>query len=175
VQPNSAGTGTLALGGTYQQWNGSLHPVADLTQSIGLSNLRVAEMYGQHYYSYNGDYRSDLVAGTLTGNRIHSLPDASGSVVVTASVSHDYSGGTTAWTMTAAEAGASFFTVTNASGGVDAIFPATVPGKQFTVYNNSGRAITFKVTGQTGSATTDGKYSIWIMNALDCVKIYEQP
>jgi len=92
-----------------------------------------------------------------------------------ASPSHDYSAGTTAWTMTELEAAANFFTVTNAGGAADAVFPRAVPGKRFVVYNNSGAAITFKVTGQTGSAVATGKYATFIMNATDCVEIYEQP
>lgn len=91
------------------------------------------------------------------------------------SASHDYGAGTTAWTMNTLEAGATLFTVTNASGAADAVFPLAAAGKQFTVYNNSGQVITFKVSGQTGAATTNGKYSVWTMDATDCVKIYEQP
>lgn len=98
-------------------------------------------------------------------------PDAPSSSAAT----HDYAAGTTAWTLTASEAAATLFTVTNASGAADAVFPAAKPGWSFTVYNNSGQAITFKVTGQTGAATTNGKYSVWTMNATDCVKILEQP
>jgi hypothetical protein len=95
--------------------------------------------------------------------------------VLNNSASHSYAAGTTAWTMTAAEAAASLFTVTNAGGAANAVFPAAFAGKQFTVYNNSGQTITFKVTGQTGAATTNAKYSTWTMSATDCVKIYEQP
>jgi hypothetical protein len=94
---------------------------------------------------------------------------------IQAAVSHDYAAGTTAWAMTASEALASLITVTNAGGAADAVFPAALPGKQFTVYNNSGAAITVKVSGQTGAATANGKYSVWTMSTTDCVKIYEQP
>jgi hypothetical protein len=89
--------------------------------------------------------------------------------------SHDYGAAAVAWTMTKAEATANLFVVTNASGAADAVFPVAQRGKQFSVYNNSGAAVTFKVQGQTGAATTNGKYSTWTMNATDCVKIYEQP
>lgn len=91
------------------------------------------------------------------------------------SSSHDYAAGTTAWTMTALEADADCFIVTNASGAADAVFPAARLGKNFTVYNNSGQAITFKVSGQTGAASTNAKYSVWTMSATDCVLVYEQP
>jgi hypothetical protein len=92
-----------------------------------------------------------------------------------ASASHDYSAGSAAWSMTTQEALGSLFTVTNAGGAADAVFPVVVPGKSFSVYNNSGQAVTFKVAGQAGAATTTGKYSTWTMNATDCVLIYEQP
>jgi hypothetical protein len=89
--------------------------------------------------------------------------------------SHSYASGHVAWTMTAAEAAASFFTVTLADAGADAVFPAAVPGKMLVWYNNSGQSIQVKVTGQAGVATTNGKYAILIMNAVDVVKVYEQP
>jgi len=92
-----------------------------------------------------------------------------------ASPSHDYGAAAVAWTMTELEAAANFFTTTNAGGAADAVFPRAVPGKQFVVYNNSGAAITFKVTGQSGSAVATGKYATFIMNATDCVEIYGQP
>lgn len=111
----------------------------------------------------------------LPADYTHTLAPITGTTVVSALVCHDYSAGTTAWTMTPTEAAASLFTVTNAGGEVDAVFPAAVPGKQFTVCNNSGQTVTFKVSGQTGAATTVGKYSIWTMSATDCVLIYEQP
>jgi parallel beta-helix repeat protein len=126
--------------------------------------------------SDNGtNYVRQQAPAALAGNVTATWPEATGTVAVSNAASHNYAAGTTAWTMTAAEASATLFTVTNASGGADAAFPAAVAGKQFTVYNNSGQAITFKVTGQAGAASTNAKYSIWTMSATDCVKIYEQP
>lgn len=98
-----------------------------------------------------------------------------GLVVENNSVNHDYQGSTAAWMMTESEAAASLFTVTNAGGAAEAVFPAAVPGKQFTVYNNSDVAVTFEVNGGVGAVSLKGKYSIWVMNATDCVKVFEQP
>lgn len=110
-----------------------------------------------------------------TADNTVTIPDAGGTVTLTSASSHDYSAGTDAWVMTTDEAGATLFTVTNAGGAADATFPAALAGKIFVVYNNSGAAITFKVSGQTGSAVTDGKYAIFVHSATDCVEIYEQP
>jgi hypothetical protein len=95
--------------------------------------------------------------------------------LATDSSSHSYGSGTTAWTMTYPEASATRFTVTLAGGAVDAVFPVVVPGKMFTVYNNSGQTVTFKVTGQTGFAVANGKRAIGQFNSTDCEEIYEQP
>lgn len=89
---------------------------------------------------------------------------------------HDYGGAAVAWTMTINEASASLFTVTNANGAADAVFPTTMVQKEpFTVYNNSGFAITFKVSGQAGSSVANGKRALFIIDGTDCREIYEQP
>lgn len=88
---------------------------------------------------------------------------------------HDYASGTTAWTMTTDEASCNHFVVTSAGGAADAVFPAAKQGKRFSIFNNSGAAITFKVTGQTGSAVATGKYADFTMSTTDCVELYEQP
>jgi len=92
-----------------------------------------------------------------------------------AAVSHDYAAGTTAWNLTSIEAFASLLTVTNASGAADAVFAKAIPGKMFWVYNNSGQAITFKVSGQAGVAVANGKRAILGMDATDVRELYEQP
>jgi len=113
--------------------------------------------------------------GDTTTNRTLTVPETGGPVVVAAAVSHNYGGAAVAWTMTAAEAAGTLFTVTNANGAADAVFPAAVPGKSFTVTNTSGHAITFKVAGQAGSSVANGKKAIFVMSATDCVELYEQP
>jgi hypothetical protein len=50
-----------------------------------------------------------------------------------------------------------------------------MPDATGAVNNNTDYAITFRVAGRSGAGTTPGEYSIWTMNATDCVPIYEQP
>lgn len=91
--------------------------------------------------------------------------------------SHSYASGTTAWTMTITEASARLITVTSAGGAADAVIPLAMRGSghSFIVYNNSGQAITFKVSGQTGSAVANGKRALFVIDSTDCREIYEQP
>jgi hypothetical protein len=100
------------------------------------------------------------------GAIVHAIPTVA---------SHSYGSKAAAWEMTAWEAAASLFIVTSAGDVADANFPVAVPGKQYTVYNNSGQTITFKVAGETGHGVANGKYAVAIMNEDDCVEIYEQP
>jgi len=88
---------------------------------------------------------------------------ALGTPVASSYASHDYGNGSTAWTMTAEEATATLFLVSNANGGANAVFPAAVPGKQFTVVNSSGQTITFRVGSHGGVAvSTSGKKSLFM-------------
>lgn len=156
----------VGIDGTYTQ---------DFTVSNNVAPATVAS------YSMAGGASTGYLAfgnrtlGDNAANRTLSLAAVSGPVVVAAAVSHSYGGAAVAWAMTTAEAAGTLFTVTNAGGAADAVFPVVVPGKMFTVTNASGQAITFKVSGQTGAASATGKYSSWVMNGTDCVKIYEQP
>lgn len=92
-----------------------------------------------------------------------------------AAATHDYAAGVVAWTMTAAEALATDFTTSNASGAVDAIFPAVQPGKIFAFANNTGQVQTVKVTGQAGITIATGKTAVCRFGTADVVEIYEQP
>lgn len=91
-------------------------------------------------------------------------------------VSHDYSGGSSDWTLTDVEAAANEFSTTNAGGAVNMIFPRAQPGKGlFVVANGSGSTQTVKVIGQTGITIANGKTSILRFSATDVVEVYEQP
>jgi len=153
-----------------------IHTTANTTYDFSGTNLR-----GNGGIDWTAPTNSVLTvysSGTVKYCLIESgatWPSATGTVAVSNAASHNYAAGTTAWTMTDAEAAATLFTVTNAGGAADAVFPSAVAGKQFTVYNNSGAAITFKVSGQVGSAVATGKYAIFTTNATECVEIYEQP
>jgi hypothetical protein len=155
------------LGGSI--FNGSTTGKLTMSGGDGSGYGGTLNLYGESHATKPNTI--ELISGTATAT----MPPATGTVAVSNAVSHNYKSAADPWSMTAAEAAGSLFTVTSASGPADAVFPAAVAGKQFTVYNNSGQAITFKVTGQTGAATTNAKYSVWTMNTTDCVKVYEQP
>ncbi len=157
-----------------------------VVQAVGnrFVSLYRAIRYGRVYAYANvidacTDGVSDLDVGSSvsynTSPSVTTSPGATGTILTAAAVSHNYGAAHADWTMTANEAAASLFTVTNASGPAGATFPAAVPGKQFSVYNNSKAEITFRVGRQPGAVSMPGKYSIWVMNASDCVKIVEQP
>lgn len=62
---------------------------------------------------------------------------------------------------------ASYYAVTNAGSGATTInWPAVLPGVVFTVWNNSGQACTFKVTGKTGISVANGKRAILAMDSV---------
>lgn len=119
-------------------------------------------------------YKTVITPTDPTADRTITIPDASGTLVLNGTASHDYAGAAEAWTMTAAEAQASFVTVTNANGAIDAVLPAAIPGKVWVVYNNSGQTLTFKVTGQAGATLATGKYGVYVGTAADLHEIYEQ-
>lgn len=81
-------------------------------------------------------------------------------------VSHNYGAAAADWNLNAAETAGSVFSVTNASGSANAIFPAVIPGKKFVVNNGSGAAITFKVSGKTGIAVANAKAALLFMDSV---------
>lgn len=82
--------------------------------------------------------------------------------------------GGTDWNLTGAEPETDHFRLTGATaGGLNVTFPAPIYGKRFTVSNGSGQDITIRVGAGAGGTATNGRYSIWVGNATDCVKIAE--
>lgn len=110
-----------------------------------------------------------------TADRTVTIPDASGTVDLLSAATHNYAGAAVAWTMTTAEAQATFVSVSNANGAVDAVLPAATAGKTHFVYNNSGQVLTFKVTGGAGGTIATGKYALYVDNGTDVIELYEQP
>ena len=80
--------------------------------------------------------------------------------------SHSYGAAAADWALTPSETAWSVYSVTNASGSANAIFPAYIPGKVFVVNNGSGQTITFKVTGKTGIAVANGKAATLFMDPV---------
>jgi len=155
----------------------SIGRTATFHSGIYVKNSRTSSGYIDMYEdSDNGsNYYRQIAPSTADSNGVATWPEATGTVVVASASSHSYGSGTTAWSMTKAEAAGTLFTVTLASGPADAVFPAAVAGKMYTVYNNSGQTITFKVSGHTGHSVATAKYAIGVMNTTDCVELYEQP
>ena len=120
------------------------------------------------------DYETTLAITDPTADRTVTVPDATGEVKLRATAAHDYAGGATAWTLTAAEAACSFLTPTNANGGVIAQLGSAIPGGLWVIYNATGQTLTFKVSGQTGATLANTKYGLYTCGAADIVEIWEQ-
>lgn len=123
---------------------------------------------------------ADAYEGTLTltdptADRTFTFPDATGTVDLLSAASHNYGAAAVDWTLTTAEAQATYIAVSNANGAVNAILPAATAGKQHFIYNNSGQTLTFKVTGGTGGTVATGKYALYIDNGTDVIELYEKP
>lgn len=110
-----------------------------------------------------------------TAARTITLPNATGTVKLNCTATKDYGGGAADWTLDVAENQCSFITVSNASGGVNALLPSAVPGQVYLVYNGSGQTLTVKVTGQAGGTIANGKYALYAAHASDVVEVWEQP
>lgn len=81
-------------------------------------------------------------------------------------------GALTSLTLLPWQTAGSYFTVGTASGGAVTVnFPAAMPGNTFTVFNNSGQNVTFKVTGQTGVLVATGKRAILVSGAVDIARV----
>jgi hypothetical protein len=121
-------------------------------------------------------WRQQIGWAVSTTDYLFSVTGDSGGVLDYLSVTaHNYGAAAADWTMTAAEAMATYITVTNASGAVNALLPAAMDGKLRVVYNNSGQVLTFKVSGGTGGTIANGKRAVYADNGTDVIEIYEQP
>lgn len=120
-------------------------------------------------------YTGTITNADLTAARTYTLPDATGTVNLLCTATHDYGAAAVDWTLTAAEAACSAISVTNANGAVNAILPSATPGKLRTVINGSGQTLTFKVTGQTGGTVATAKWALYTTIAADVAEVYELP
>lgn len=114
---------------------------------------------------------------TFKGTISTAAPNAAGTIGTNCVVSHNHGTVAGTYTLTAAENQCSYFVFTNFSSTTTSavIKPASTPGKHQTVYNNSGKTLTFKVTGQTGATIANGKKALYVDNGTDVVEIYEIP
>lgn len=57
------------------------------------------------------------------------------------------------------------------SGATTVVWPGAFPGHVFVVYNHSGQAVTFKVTGKTGISVADTKRALLVCEAADIARV----
>ena len=114
---------------------------------------------------YQGGTKLTQTAAQLNGVQ----PSITDPNVVETITSHDYAAGTTAWTLSAAEALKGLFKATNAGGAVDMIVPATV--KRYTLINGSGEAVTVKTAAGTGIAIANAKSAIVLCDGTNVIRL----
>ncbi|MCX5824427.1 MAG: hypothetical protein NTY86_13210 [Deltaproteobacteria bacterium] len=159
-----------------------LNDAAVMISTLTTNNVDVANsVWGvSNGLAFGGSSGADGFETTLTvtdptADRTVTIPNATGTVNLNCTATHDYGGAAVAWTLTAAEAQCGFVTATNANGAVDALLPAAIPGKTYTVNNGSGQVLTFKVTGQTGGTIANAKWGFYTTLAADVAEVYELP
>lgn len=162
-------TAALDFGGTTNYTSVSSAGVITTFGSAKLDLISTTPIILEGATANTNQYTITVVDPTAA--QVVTIPDTTGTIPVNSATTHDYGAATANWAMTATEAGASYFTVTNAGGAANATFPACVPGKIFGVYNGSGQAITFLVSGQAGTSITNAKKVVCAMNATDVVEI----
>ena len=87
-------------------------------------------------------------------------------------VTHDYNSAAVDWNLSDAELGASVLAVTNASSGVNAVFPiGTVYENTYLVDNQSGQALKLLVSGATGITIASTKRAFVWRNNTDIIRI----
>jgi hypothetical protein len=84
--------------------------------------------------------------------------------------SHDFSGGTSDWTLSASEDNSLILDVTNSGGATNINAPATA-GKMYILRNETGSNCTILVSGQTGVAVATNKTAIVKCNGTDYERV----
>jgi hypothetical protein len=179
IQVTNAGTGK-DINGTGNTWSvdkAGLGTFVGVT-STGVVTLTGAVLAGASPLIFEGatadDYETTLAVTDPTADRTVTLPDASGTVVLAGTASHDYGAAHADWTLSAAEQGVTYISVTNADAGVNALLSAAVPGRCWFIKNGSGQVLTFKVTGQTGGTIANNKRAFYCSDNVDVYEIWEQ-
>ncbi len=83
---------------------------------------------------------------------------------------HDFESASVAWTLSATEKESRFLYVSAAADGAVIIGPSET-GRIYTLYNNSGQAITLKKSGGTGISIANGKVATLIYATNDYVRV----
>ena len=172
---------TTTDGGIYLDANGAVNgditiDAADVITLITPDPIVIQG--GTNVISFDGTtagtYVTNLTITDPTATRTVTIPDATGTVRLRGTATHDYAGGAVAWTLSVDEAECSFITCSNANGAVIAQLPATAPGMSYLVYDGTGQTLTFKVTGGSGGTIANGKYAMYAGHATDVVEVWEQ-
>lgn len=120
-----------------------------------------------------GDAADNMVledtAQTLT-NKTMTSPVLNSPDVTFGVSSHDYSGGTSDWTLSASEDNSLILTVTNSGGATNINAPAT-EGKCYIVSNGTGSNCTILVSGQSGVTIATNKTAMVRCNGTDYVRV----
>ena len=121
--------------------------------------------------------------GTITGTGVAFVGNTFTAGVITGTtlinclqkkklVTHDYNSAAVDWNLSDAELGASVLAVTNASSGVNAVFPiGTVYENTYLVDNQSGQALKLLVSGATGITIASTKRAFVWRNNTDIIRI----
>ncbi len=176
---NTTSTTTINAGSGGVVVTGTIDAQAGLTVT-GATNLAAAVLSGASPLILDGvtaeaTNRVTVAVTDPTAARTLTIPDATGTINLNGTASHDYGAAAADWNLSASEGLASYIVVTNANGACQAHLAAAVPGKTYVIYNNSGQTLTFKVEGQTGGTIATGKHAFYVAGATDVIEIYEQP
>ncbi len=146
--------------------------------SIGKSSRVWQYGYFDYLRLYGGSstYYGAPAIPTLTANRTWTFPDATGTVGLNCSVTHNYAATSADWTLSTAESYCSALIATNASAAVNIILPTAlvVPGKPYTIANGSGQIVTFKVSGKTGGTVAAAKNAHYYASTADVYEVHEE-
>jgi hypothetical protein len=146
-----------------------------LLGAVLLAALLIAVGIGINAAYYDGDFYNVLVKGSMA-TRSGAVIDFTGATLKTTPTiaTHNYGATATDWTIPTADTYAGYITVSNASGGVNALLRSAVAGHTYTVFNGSGQVLTFKVTGKTGGTIANGKRAFYTATTADVFEVWEQ-
>jgi hypothetical protein len=180
LQITNVGTGK-DINGTSGLWSITK---AGLGTFVGLTATGAANVTGAKFSggsplvlegaTIDGTNVNTIAVTDPTGVRTTTLPDASGTVRLLGTATHDYAAAHAAWTLSVSEQAASFVTATNADAGATAQLSAAIPGACFFIYNATGQILTFKVSGQTGGTIASTKRAFYCSDAVDVYEVWEQ-
>lgn len=150
--------GCLFVGNVYSQPQDYFGPGWELKKDIGKDgqSFRRAHLGDQMIFegSTSDGSETSLVITNPTRDNTITVPDASGSMSVWHAATHTFAISVGTWTLSTAEAQATFFgcSVGSTTYNYKVVFPR-MPGHRFVIYNDSAGSITARV-GATGSGTT---------------------